>query len=279
MLRRDLTFPWLVGLAAAAMLGIFAVLLGDIIFNGAGKLSWAFLTTSPENAGRAGGIASILVSTVLILTVALASAVPVGIGAAIWLVEFTGRERAVARLLSLCLDGLAGMPSIVVGLFGSAFFCVFLGLGFSILAGGLTLGCMILPLFVRTVEAGLSAVPVEWRLGAAALGLRRSTFLTQIQIPAAATAIGAGLALGIGRALAETAALLYTSGYVDRMPNSRGDSGRALAIHIYDLSMNVTGGESAAYGTALILIALVVLSNLLALAFTEGWLARKVKIL
>ena len=83
MLRRDLTFPWLVGLAAAAMLGIFAVLLGDIIFNGAGKLSWAFLTTSPENAGRAGGIASILVSTVLILTVALASAVPVGIGAAL----------------------------------------------------------------------------------------------------------------------------------------------------------------------------------------------------
>ena len=145
------------------------------------------------------------------------------------------------------------MPSIVFGLFGNAFFCVALGLGFSILSGGLTLACMILPLMIRATEEGLRAVPQELRLGAAALGLGPAAVFWRLLLPVALPGLAVGLVLGMGRALAETAALLFTSGYVDRMPTSLLDSGRALSIHVYDLAMNVAGGEPRAYATALIL--------------------------
>lgn len=176
----------------------------------------------------------------------------------------------------LSLDVLAGVPSIVFGLFGNAFFSVFLGMGFSILAGGLTLACMILPIFIRTSEVGLAAVSNDWRHGAAALGMSRASVLWHILLPAAAPAVAAGLMLGIGRATAETAALIFTSGYVDRMPESLTDSGRALAVHIYDLSMNVSGGDGAAYASALVLIVLIVLVNMAALALSDCWLNRRI---
>lgn len=168
------------------------------------------------------------------------------------------------------------MPSIVFGLFGNAFFSVFLGLGFSILSGGLTLACMILPIFIRTSEVGLAAVSNDWRHGAAALGMSRASALRHILLPAAAPAIAAGLMLGIGRATAETAALVFTSGYVDRMPESLTDSGRALAVHIYDLSMNVSGGDGAAYASAIVLIVLIVVINIAALALTDRWLTSRI---
>ena len=145
------------------------------------------------------------------------------------------------------------------------------------LAGGLTLACMILPIFIRTSEMGLSAVNVDWRRGAAALGMTRAAALWHVLLPAAAPAIGAGLMLGIGRATAETAALVFTSGYVDRAPGSLMDSGRALAVHIYDLSMNVTGGDAAAYSSALVLIVLIVAINLLGLDLTDRWLAQRIQ--
>ena len=262
--------------AAALVLSAFLWLLGDLAWQGTAHLSWSFLVSEPMNAGRSGGIAPILVSTVLILTVALAVAVPLGLGAAVWLAEYTRGSGTLDHAVRLSLDVLAGVPSIVFGLFGSAFFCVFLGLGFSILSGGLTLACMILPIFIRTTEAGLSAVSDDWRRGAAALGMTRATALWHILLPAAAPAIAAGLMLGIGRATAETAALMFTSGYVDRMPESLSDSGRALAVHIYDLSMNVTGGDGAAYASALVLIVLIVAINTLALALSDRWLTRRI---
>jgi len=262
--------------SAVLVAGSFLWLLADLSWHGAARLSWEFLTAAPENAGRAGGIAPILASTVLLLAVALAAAVPVGLATAVWLSEFTRRGGRFARVVNLCLDVLAGVPSIVFGLFGNAFFSVTLGLGFSILSGGLTLACMVLPIFIRTAEAGLSAVPDDWRRGAAALGLSRRTALWQILLPAAAPALTAGLMLGIGRALAETAALIFTSGYVDRTPESLFDSGRALAVHIYDLSMNVTGGDGAAYGSALVLIALLALVNGTAMGLSNRFLARRI---
>jgi len=135
---------------------------------------------------------------------------------------------------------------------------------------------MMLPLFIVTTESGLSAVTAEWRSGAAALGLSRAAALWHVLLPAAAPAITAGLMLSIGRALAETAALIFTSGYVDRMPESLSDSGRALSVHIYDLSMNVSGGDAAAYGSALVLIVLLLLINSSAVSLTERFLrARK----
>ena len=262
--------------AAALVALVFAAILGDLVWQGMARLSWSFLFSEPVNSGRNGGINSILASTLLILAVALVTAVPLGIATAAWLSEYTQVGGRLGRYVRLSLDVLAGVPSIVFGLFGNAFFCQFLGLGFSILAGGLTLACMMLPILIRTTEAGLSAVPDRWRQGAAALGMTRASLLWHVLLPSAAPAIAAGLVLGIGRAAAETAALIFTSGYVDRMPGSLMDSGRALAVHIYDLSMNVTGGDPSAYASALVLIGVVMAANAVALLMSDRWLARRV---
>lgn len=261
-------------LLAGGLVAFFLWLLMDLILGGAGHLSWDFLATNPRNAGRAGGIFPIIVSTLLILAVTLAVSLPLGLGGAIFLSEFAPPRSVSGRLVRLALDILAGIPSIVFGLFGNAFFCIYLGMGFSILSGGLTLACMVLPLLIRTTEAGLRAVPDSWRMGAAALGLSRQTTTFRLILPAAAPALVAGMVLGIGRALAETAALIFTSGYVDRMPSSVWDSGRALSIHIYDLSMNISGGNQAAYASALTLIVLLLVINGCASFLIERSLAR-----
>ncbi|MEJ2682327.1 MAG: ABC transporter permease subunit [Gammaproteobacteria bacterium] len=138
---------------------------------------------------------------------------------------------------------------------------------------------MILPILIRTCERGLSSTNDDWRKGALALGMRRSAAIWHILLPAAAPAVAAGLMLGIGRATAETAALIFTSGYVDRTPSSLFDSGRALAVHIYDLSMNVTGGDQLAYASALTLIIIIVMINLLAQFLTDHWLSKKIRMM
>ncbi len=262
--------------AAALILAAMLSMLGDVLWHGVSRLSPSFLLAAPDDAGRAGGIGPILVSTLLILTVAIVVALPVGVGAAVWLAEYARRGSRLAVTLRTSFDVLAGVPSIVFGLFGYAFFSLYLGLGFSILSGGLTLACMILPILLSTSEAGLSAVNEDWRRGAAALGMTRTGAVFHVLLPAAAPAISAGLLLGIGRATAETAALIFTSGYVDRMPGSLLDSGRALAVHIYDLSMNVTGGDASAYASAVVLIVLILAVNALALWLSDRWLSRRI---
>jgi phosphate transport system permease protein len=274
---RDHAFAAGVWMAAMMVSAFFLWMLLDIVVHGLTKISWHFLTEAPRSAGRQGGIASILVSTVLIVGVAIAVALPVAIAVAVWLVEFARRAGRIARSIRLALDVMAGIPSIVFGLFGNAFFCVFLGLGFSILSGGLTLALMVLPMLIRAAEAGLSSVPVEWRYGGAALGMRKASVLWHVLLPAAAPSITAGLLLGIGRAMAETAALIFTSGYVDRMPASLTDSGRALAVHIYDLSMNVTGGDQAAYASALVLMALLTIINAIAVSVSRRFLYQRIQ--
>jgi phosphate transport system permease protein len=272
----DHVFAFAVYAVAALVLAAFAWIVLDLLFNGLSKLSWEFVSELPRSSGRKGGISSVLVSTALILLVTLIVAVPLAFAAAIWLAEFTRKGGKLVAYIRLSLDVLAGVPSIVFGLFGSAFFCVFLGLGYSILAGGLTLACMVLPILIRTTEAGLAAVPEGWRQGAVALGLSKFATLWQILLPAATPSIAAGLMLGIGRAMAETAALIFTSGYVDRMPESIFDSGRALAVHIFDLSMNIPGGDQAAYGSALVLIFAIGLINAMALKLSDLLLAKRI---
>lgn len=262
--------------SAALVTGMFIWLLGDLVLHGIAKINWSFLVNAPENAGRDGGIGPILVSTLLILGVALMATFPLGLGAAVYLSEYTQSGSALAGSIRMSLDVLAGVPSIVFGLFGNALFCIWLGLGFSILSGGLTLACMMLPIFIRLTESGLAAVTIEWRQGAAALGLTRAAALWHVLLPAAAPAITAGLMLSIGRALAETAALIFTSGYVDRMPSSLADSGRALSVHIYDLSMNVTGGDDSAYGSALVLIVLLLVINGIAASLSDRFLNKRI---
>lgn len=272
----DRLFASSVFLCAVGVMLMLAWILGDVLLQGIDHLSWTFLISEPADAGRDGGIAPILLSTVLIIFVALLVALPLGLGVAIWLSEFTAHHNRFSRFIGTTLDVLAGVPSIVYGLFGNAFFCIYLGLGFSILSGGLTLACMVLPVFIRTCESGLTAVNDEWRKGAVALGMTKTSAIWHILLPAATPAIVAGLILGIGRATAETAALIFTSGYVDRTPESLLDSGRALAVHIYDLSMNVTGGDEAAYASALVLILLIIILNTLAQNMMDRWFKQRV---
>ncbi len=258
-------------LAALLVAALIFWVLVDVLWQGVERLSWEFLTAAPSDAGRAGGIAPMLVSTLLILMVCLTVATPVAVGTAVWLAEFAASSRA----LRLSLDVLSGMPSIVFGLFGYVFFVQVLGLGFSILAGGLTLACMVLPVMIRASEESLRALPDGYRLGCAVLGLSRAATLWRLQLPAAMPGLAVGIVLGIGRALAETAALLYTSGYVDRMPTALSDSGRALSIHIFDMSMNVPGGDSGAYGAALVLLVMLLGINAVVFAMSTWWSERR----
>ncbi len=276
MLDSDHLSAFVVWTAACLVGGFFLWLLSGIVWHGVAQISWEFLTAAPLNAGRDGGIGPILVSTALILLVCMVVALPIGLGAAILLAEFTTDESLFGRLTRRSLDVLAGVPSIIFGLFGNAFFSVTLGLGFSILSGGLTLACMVLPILIRSTEEGFRAVPTDYRLSAAALGLSRFTTLTHLLLPAAIPGLLVGFILGIGRAIAETAALIFTSGYVDRMPESLLDSGRALSIHIFDLSMNVPGGDARAYASALVLISLLFAITTLSAWIADQWLHRRI---
>ena len=258
-----ISFPNLIFWAIAILItSIFGWILGDILWHGVRGLSWEFLLSEPLKAGREGGIAPILVSTLLILLVTLAVSLPFGLGTAIFLAEFTNHQNLFGRLIRRSLDILAGVPSIVFGLFGNAFFSIKLGLGFSILSGGLTLACMVLPILIRTTEEGLRAVSLDYRLGATALGISHISILWKLLLPSAISSLIVGLVLGIGRAIAETAALIFTSGYVTRMPESLRDSGRSLSVHIFDLTMNVAGGDKNAYASALVLLILLLIINL-----------------
>lgn len=277
--RRKL--PWLAVAAwgsAASILLLFGWLMWDVLVHGVPQLSWAFLTEAPQDAGRAGGIGPIIVSTLLIVGVCMATSLPIGLGAALALAEYTEADRGLGRLLRRLLDVLAAVPSIVFGLFGNALFAIYLGLGFSILSGGLTLACMVLPIFIRTAESAFSAVPIEIRQAAAAVALSRWRTQFTLLLPLALPGLMAGFVLGLGRAIAETAALVFTSGYVDRMPGSLFDSGRALSIHIYDLSMNISGGEDMAYASAAVLILLQLILNAGTLQLARVWQRRSLRL-
>ena len=273
---RDLLVQLIIYLLVFLVSAVFIWILFDLTRGGLAHLSWEFLTESPRDAGRAGGIGSILVSTLLILLVALFAAVPLAWTTAALLTEYVPTTSQFGMTVRFSLQVLAGVPSIVFGLFGNAFFSIYLGLGFSILSGGLTLACMLLPILVSTAEAGLRAVPQSYRLSAAALGMSRTATLFHLLLPVAAPTLAVGLLLGIGRAVAETAALLFTSGYVDRMPGSLLDSGRALALHIFVLAMNVPGGDTPAYASALVLVVLLLCINILAMQLAYGLQRRRI---
>ena len=239
------------------------LMLWSLLVQGSGVLSVDFLLEDPSQAGRAGGIAALLISTGWILAVCLLVAVPLGLGCALYLSEQVPAGTRRAQWLGGVLDMLAAVPSIVYGLFGYQFFAISLGLGFSILSGGLALALMVLPLMIRSAEQALRAVPLSYRQAGEALSISRWGWVRRILVPQAAPGIAVGIIISIGRALAETAVLLFTAGYVLRRPDSVMDSGRALSVHIYDLAMNVPGGMPRAAATGLVLVAILVILNLL----------------
>lgn len=260
--------------ASAILLAGAAWLVFDVVRLGAPRLGLAFLTQQPTDAGRSGGIGSVLFSTALVLGVSLLVAVPIGTGAALWLSEVARKDGPLAGLVQASLDLLATVPSVVFGLFGMIFFSQYLQMGFSVLAGGCTLGVMILPLMIQTTWVGLRSTPMELRHAAAALSLGRIATIRHVVLPAAASSIVIGTLLSVGRALAETAALLFTSGYVTRWPDSLFDSGRTLSVHIYDLAMNVPGGAANAHATALVLIGVLIFIQIAAQWIALRWQQR-----
>lgn len=246
----------------ACILGVVLPLLWivtDLIVRGAASVSLDLLVEVPVHAGREGGIAPILVSTLLVMLVCAAVALPLGLAGAIGLAEFTPTTGWRARFVRVGLDVLAGTPSIVFGMFGYALFCVALGLGVSLVSGGLTLAVMVLPLFVRLAEQSIRTVPEDVRHALDALAMSRARAIVCVVLPVAMPGVVAAAGLALARALAETAAVLFTCGYALRMPGSLLDPGRTLSVHVFDLAMNVSGGDGMAYATALVLVAILLL--------------------
>ncbi|MDR1013640.1 MAG: phosphate ABC transporter permease PstA [Coriobacteriales bacterium] len=201
-----------------------------------------------------------LINTVLMVLIALAIATPLGLFSAIYLVEYTKRGNRLVKLVRLMAETLAGIPSIVYGLFGMLLFVTALGWGLSLLAGACTLAIMIVPLIMRTSEEALKAVPDSYREGSFGLGAGRLRTVFKVVVPSAVPGILAGVILGIGRVVGETAALMYTAGTVAEVPQGVFDSARTLSVHMYVLASEGLHLDEA-YATAVVLLLLVILIN------------------
>ncbi len=252
----------LLSAAFTLCLFVFAHIATSILAGGIEYLSLEFLYEVPQMGGREGGIYSVIISTLLILSVCILVAVPIGLGASILISEYIDKNSKLSKPIYFTLDILASTPSIVFGLMGNQFFSVQLGLGFSVLSGGLTLGLMVLPLFITGCIESLRDVDNKLRYSACALGISKFSSIKKVIIPVASKGIFLTLMLSICRALSETAALLYTAGYVTRTPESLMDSGRSISVHIFDLSMNVSGADHNVYASAIVLITIVIAFNI-----------------
>ncbi|MGC9553730.1 MAG: phosphate ABC transporter permease PstA [Thermoplasmatota archaeon] len=256
----------------AALLGI---ILYHITVNGAAAISWEFLTSPPRNLGREGGIFPAIVGTLLLVGGAITFALPLGMGAAIYLTEYT-REGKITKIIRGGAELLNGTPSIVFGLFGLTFFVLYLGWGISMLAGQITLGLMVLPTVIRTTEEALKSVPYGLREGSLALGATKWQTIKKVVLPPSIPGVMTGAILSIGRAAGETAPILFTAAVFSQrfLPNSVFDPVMALPYHLFVLTTNVPGAdaETNAYGTALVLVLLVAGLYLAAIAIRNRYI-------
>jgi phosphate transport system permease protein len=245
--------------AAFIVLAILIIILGYIVIKGLPAISWEFLTQPPKDLGRAGGIFPALAGTLYLVAGAILIALPLGVGAAIYLVEYT-REGRITRLIRNGVDLLNSTPSIVFGLFGFAFIVLYLTVGVSLLAGQITLALMILPTVIRTTEESLKNIPQSLREGSLALGASRWQTISKVVIPPAVPGIVTGAILCIGRAAGETAPIMFTAVVFSSrfLPDSVFDPVMALPYHLFILATNVPGASANMYGTALVLLILVV---------------------
>jgi phosphate transport system permease protein len=264
-LEQRLGFALLTAIAILVVLPILVV-VGVIVVRGLGGLSWEFLTTMPRDGMKAGGIFPAIVGTALLVLGTALVAIPIGVGGAIYLSEYA-RDNWLTRAIRLAIINLAGIPSVVYGLFGLAMFVLFLRLGTSIVAGSMTLAIMTLPVIISTAEEALRAVPTEFRTVSASLGGTRWQGIRNIILPQALPGIITGVILGLLRAGGETAPILFTVAvfYLPRLPRSPLDETMALPYHLYVISTQVPGmPESVQYGTALVLLGLVLSLNIIA---------------
>lgn len=250
---------------------ILVLILGYIIVRGIGHINWEFLTQSPRRMGAEGGIFPVIVGTLYFVFLTMLIATPIAVGAAIYLNEYT-RDNPFTRVIRFTTELLAGVPSIIFGLFGYAFFVLLLNDitgGWSLISGALTATCMILPTMIRTSEEALKAVPRFYREGSLALGATKWQTVYKVVLPTAMPGILTGIILGIGRAFGETAALLLTLGGSLLMPLSIMDGSRTLSMHLYMVAME-TGNMDAAFGTGVVLLAVIFIIN-----FTANFAIKK----
>ncbi|MDR2957757.1 MAG: phosphate ABC transporter permease PstA [Coriobacteriales bacterium] len=259
----------------SAALLVMVVLLAIIIYiliKGLPVIDWQFLTENPHNMGRDGGVFSTIIGTLMVVAVAIIIAVPFGIGTAFYLAEYT-REGLFTRIVRFSAESLAGIPSIVYGLFGFLFFVIYLDLGWSVLSGGLTLAVMILPTIIRTSEEAIITVPRSYREVSFSLGGTKWQTTLKAVFPSALRGVANGIILSIGRCIAETAAVVLTAGSTLRMPTSLFSPTRTMAVHFYILAREGISMENA-YGTAALLIILIFIINVVVNALIDRFVAK-----
>lgn len=230
-----------------------------IIYKGIGTVNWEFISAMPRKGMREGGIFPAIVGTISLVIGTMAFALPLGVGSAIYLTEYA-KQGTLTRLIRLAILNLAGVPSVVYGLFGLGLFVLFLGFGSSILAGALTLACLVLPIVITASEEALKSVDFSYRQASLALGATKWQTVRHVVLPHAAPGIITGTILAIGRAAGETAPILLTVAafFLPRLPKSVFDQAMALPYHLYIISTQVPGmPESIKYGTALVLLGIV----------------------
>lgn len=270
--RRDkekLAYLFLTSMVMIILSSVF-MMFYFIIYRGIRVINWQFLTQMPQKGMTAGGIFPAILGTLYLTIGAICFALPLGTSAAIYLTEYSAQNRLI-RIIRIGINNLAGVPSVVFGLFGLAIFVKFLNFGVSILSGSLTLGILILPTIIRASEEALSAVPQSFREASLALGATKWQTIQKVVLPNSISGILTGSILSIGRAAGETAPILFTAAtfYTMRLPNSIFSEVQTLPYHIYALMTEGTHPESQvpiAYGTALVLILLVLGLNLIAFA-------------
>ncbi|KYF84408.1 phosphate ABC transporter permease [Sorangium cellulosum] len=258
----------------AATLLVLLVIVGFVLERGIPHLSWTFLSTAPSDSGRSGGIFPMFVGTLAVTSLAVLLATPLGLGTAIFLTEYT-REGRLTRLLRFGAECLAGVPSILFGLFGFVFFVVTLGLGWSILAAGLTLAFMILPTVIRTSEEAIKAVPRVHREVSLSLGASKWQTIVRVVLPSAIPGVVTGVILGVGRSISETAAVIFTAGssLPRAVPTSLFDGTRTLSVHFYQLAREAISADNA-YATAALLVLSILAINVVAYALMDRFMRR-----
>lgn len=272
---RDFMLSLLINLSAAFSILLLIGIMGYVFLRGIPQISWQFLTTVPSTIQGTFGIAGNILNTLYLVLLTLLIATPLGVGSAIYLNEYARPGRLV-RLIEFTTETLSGIPSILFGLFGMVFFGTALQLGYSILAGALTLTLMILPLITRNTQEALKTVPASYRSGALGIGATKWYMIRTILLPSAMPGIITGVILAIGRIVSESAALLFTAGSDFRLPKTAArflskilESGGTLTIQLY-LSMSKAQYD-AAFGIAAVLLILVLGINLLTKVLSAGF--------
>jgi phosphate transport system permease protein len=267
-------FLFLATLLIVVPVGLIVVI---IIQKGLPVINWQFLSDIPRQGMRSGGIFPAIIGTLYLVTGAIIFALPIGLLAAIYLSEYS-RDNLLNRLIKLAIVNLAGVPSVVYGLFGLALFVVFFKFGASILSGSLTLGIMILPIIITASREALESVPHSFREVSLSLGASKWQTIRHIVLPNAIPGILTGTILGLGRAAGETAPILFTVAafYLPQLPKSIFDQAMALPYHLYVISTQVPNvDEKIRYGTAFVLLTLVLFMNLVAIIIRYKFRKRK----